>query len=135
MRSAVIALTLALGCGGTSAGSKGTGDPRGTGTNPDQISESDGGGVDPASPVTADECERFTANALELNMVLVREEMKRKGTPELIPTDEQVAEIREKLAAECLGFPRAVVECGAAAATLQAFADCQDRAPDGWRAP
>jgi hypothetical protein len=122
-----LVVALALGCGGSRAASDNPGGG-GESEGPNHISENRGSGVDPASPVSADECDRFTAHVLELNMVEVRAELARKGSPELIPSDEQVAEIREKMAAECLEFPRPVVECGTAAPTLQAFVDCQNLA-------
>ena len=123
VRLLAISLLVALGCG-----SKGKTEPVGPGdTSPD--GQHAGGGdphsVDPASPVTAEECQRFTAHVIDLYLA----EMRRSRPPEEIPTDEQVAEVRAKLDAElterCVQFPRAVLECGLAAQTFAAVAECQ----------
>lgn len=125
----VIAALALAACGGS------TKESRTRGPGPDhnpgdgtEISEggSGGQGVDPAAPLSADECDTFTAHVIELNMV----EMRAKLPPEEVPTDEQVAEIREKMSGDCLQFPRAVVECGMAATTIAEVAKCQDKAPE-----
>lgn len=126
----VIAAIALLACGGTGKTTSSPDDKSPDGDSDIGEGSGDGHKVDPSAPVSAEECDRFTAHVLELNMVQVRAEMERKGTPELIPSEEQVAKIRKDMASQCLTFPRPVVECGTVAPTLEAFVACQDKAPD-----
>lgn len=129
MRALSIAMIFALGCGGTAkketASSEGGADPQHAGPDGQRTDS-----VDPAAPVSPDECSRFTAHVIELYLA----EMRRSRPAEEIPTDEQIAEVRAKLDAEltdkCVQFPRAVLECGLAAESFAAVAECQQAAPE-----
>lgn len=127
MRPLAIAMLFALGCGGSAK--RAGDDTAGNGAGRQAGHGASDSSGEPAAPVSPEECRRFTAHVVELFLV----EMRRSQPPETIPTDEQVAEVRAKLDAElterCVQFPRAVLECGLAATSVAAVAECEEVAP------
>jgi hypothetical protein len=99
----VVALLFALGCGsGAGAKKESAGQPAGGGG---------GAAAAGAGPLTAADCERL----LDHWFALVIADKKKTAKPDEVPTEEDVARARERLAAstrdKCVGSPRAPYEC------------------------
>lgn len=95
-----------------------------TTTAHDPASEPPGAHESSPSPLTQDECEAL----LDHFLMLARGAHAATVAPELVPTDEQIAEIRAKLAATyvpaCLSLTRAVYQCERAAMSIEEQVAC-----------
>lgn len=107
-----LAALLAIGCG--SSDKKDAGRPAGGGG--DGATTAAGGGG--AGPLTEADCERLLDHWLALYIA----DRKKTAKPEEVPTDEDVAKTRQRMAAsskdKCVGSPRAPYDCSMRAQTI-----------------
>ena len=115
-----LAALLMIGCGSSDkkdSGRPGGGDGAGGGA----AAGDQGGG---AGPLTEADCERLLDHWFEL----VIADKKKNAKPEEVPTEEDVAKARARLAAsskdKCVGSPRAPYDCSMRAETTDEIRIC-----------
>lgn len=117
----MVALLLAIGCGASASEKKATaGQPDGQGGAGGAAGGRGGGGA----PLSEADCDRL----LDHWFALVIADKKKTAKPEEVPTEEDVAKARERLAAstrdKCVGSPRAPYECSMKAQTTAEIRIC-----------
>lgn len=114
----LLAALLAIGCG--SSGKKDTGGGAGGGSG----GGAGGGAGDRAGPLTEADCDRLLDHWFDL----VIADKKKNARPEEVPTEEDVAKARARLAAstrdKCIGSPRAPYDCSMKAQTTDEIRVC-----------
>jgi hypothetical protein len=114
-----LAALLMIGCG--SSDKKDTGRPAGDdGAGGGATGGGKGGG---AGPLTEADCERLLDHWLALYIA----ERKKTAKPEEVPTEEDAAKTRQKMASltpECIGAPRPPYDCSMKAKTLDQARVC-----------
>jgi hypothetical protein len=115
VRTGLFLALLAVGCGSSSSEKREAGKPAG----------GQGGGAAAATgPLTEADCERLLDHWFEL----VIADRKKTAKPEEVPTEEDVAKARARLAAsskdKCVGSPRAPYDCSMKAQTKAELQVC-----------
>lgn len=126
------ALALVLACGpkhtAPGRGSSSGGDGGGGGTTGGGTT----GGASPPAQLSRAECEQMIDHVLEVGMA----QQRAQKSPDYVPTEAQVAEIRQRLVqdqlAECLAWPRPQWNCVMAATSVETLYGCagDEAAPD-----
>lgn len=115
----LLAALLAIGCG--SSGKKDTGSAAGGGDGGGTAAGSGGGAP---GPLTEADCERLLDHWFEL----VIADKKKTAKPDEVPTEEDIAKARARLAAstrdKCVGSPRAPYDCSMKAETRAELQVC-----------
>jgi len=121
VRSGLLAALLAIcaaGCGSSSSEKRDNGQPGAGGGG------ASGGSGAGAGPLTAADCDRLLDHWFEL----VIADKKKTAKPDEVPTEEDVAKARSRLAAstrdKCVGSPRAPYDCSMKAQTTAEIRVC-----------
>ena len=116
MRTGLLLAALLIGCG--SSDKKDTDRPASGGGG--GATTAGGGGT---GPLTEADCERLLDHWLSLYIA----ERKKTAKPDEVPTEEDVAKTRQRMASmtpECIGAPRAPYDCSMKARTLDEARVC-----------
>ncbi len=116
--AALLAISAAAACGSGSSEKREDGQPGAGGGG------GSGGSPAGAGPLTAADCDRLLDHWFEL----VIADKKKTAKPDEVPTEEDVAKARSRLAAstrdKCVGSPRAPYDCSMKARTVAEIRVC-----------